>query len=274
MKEKDWKTDLSYKLSIGIAALILIISLIDLLYPPIFLKETASTKAQVIGQDIVNLFLGIPALILSMSLSKRGSLKARTIWLGLLAYFAYTFLSYAVIFELNPGFLAYTAAFGLSLYATLLNLSGMDVDKLEVDASPSIRKWTPFTMVLILILIAILWTPDVATYYATGKVPQTITVDGAHTLIIPFQDYAIVLPLVLLTAWLIRKEEKLGYILAPVVLIKALSITLAVLGMIVAMQYFGTPAVLGQVIVFVIGSLIIGVYTRHFFSGIEIRNKL
>ncbi|UCD44526.1 MAG: hypothetical protein JSV27_10450 [Candidatus Bathyarchaeota archaeon] len=274
MKEKDWRTALSYKLSLGVVALTLIVSLIDLLHPPIFLKETASAKAQVIGQDLVNLALGIPALIASMDRSRRGSYKARMIWLGLLAYFAYTFLSYAVLFKLNPGFLAYTAAFGLSLYATLLNLSGMDVDRLDVDVTPSVRKWTPYSMMLILIIIAILWSPDVTTYYTAGTIPPSITVDGAHTLIIPFQDYAIVLPLTLLTAWLAYRGETLGFILAPVVLVKALSIALAVLGMIVAMQYYGTPAILGQVIVFVIGSLIVGAYTRHYLSGIEIRESL
>ncbi len=87
------------------------------------------------------------------------------------------------------------------------------------------------------------------------------------------EDDAIVLPLVLLTAWLARRGENLGYILAPVVLVKALSIALAVLGMIVAMQYYGTPVVLGQVMVFVFGSLIIGAYTRHYLSGIEIRDS-
>lgn len=270
MKEKDWRTDLAYGLSIGVAAVTLVVSLMDLLYAPIFVKETASTKAQVIGQDLVNLVLGIPALLLSISYSKRGSQKARTIWLGLLAYFAYTFLSYCALFELNEGFLVYTAAFGLSLYATLLNLAGMRTNRLEVVASPSVRKWTPYSMMLILLIIALLWTPDVAAYYATGRLPSAMTVDGAHTLIIPFQDFSIVMPLALITAWLTRKEEKIGYILAPVILIKALSIALAVLGMIAVMQYSGTPAVPGQIAVFVIGSLIIGTYTRHYFKGIAI----
>jgi hypothetical protein len=140
MKGKDWKTGLSYKLSLGVAVITIIVSLMNLLYAPILLKETASARAQVIGQDLVNLILGVPVLYLSMNHSERGSLKARTIWLGLLAYFAYTFLSYCVIFKLNQGFLVYTAAFGLSFYATLLNLAGINTDRLEVDASPSVRK--------------------------------------------------------------------------------------------------------------------------------------
>ena len=94
-----------------------------------------------------------------------------------------------------------------------------------------------------------------------------------HTLIIPFEDFSIVLPLALITAWLTRKDEKMGYILAPVVLVKAFSIALAVLGMIVFMQLSGTPAVLGQVIVFVVAGGVIGAYTRFYLRGIEIRDS-
>jgi len=273
MKGKDWKTDLSYRLSMGVAAITFIVSLMDLLYPPIFLNETASIKAQVIGQDVVNLLLGVPALLVAMNASRGGSMKARTVWLGLLAYFAYTFLSYATLFKLNQGFLAYTAAFALSLYATLLNLAGMNTDGLQVDASLSVRRWTPYSMLLILAIIALLWTPDVAGYYNAGTIPQALTVDGAHTLIIVFQDYSILLPLALIVAWLTRRGDEMGYILAPVILVKALSIALAVLGMIAAMRYMGTPADLGQAAVFVAGAALIGAYTRQYFSGIEIRDS-
>jgi hypothetical protein len=78
------------------------------------------------------------------------------------------------------------------------------------------------------------------------------------------------LPLELVTAWLFRRGEKCGCILAPVIIVKALSIALAVLGMIVFMQLSGTPTNLGQAMVFVIGAVIIGVNTCHCFKGIEI----
>jgi hypothetical protein len=128
-------------------------------------------------------------------------------------------------------------------------------------------------MVLILIIITVLWTPDILNYYTTGNLPAAITVDGVHTLIIPFQDFSIVMPLALITMWLVRRGEKWGYILAPVVLVKALSKALAVLGMIVFMQLSGTPANLGQAMVFVIGAAVIGAYTRSYFRGIEITTK-
>lgn len=266
---QDWRTSLAYRLSLGVAAVTILVSLLDLFYAPIFTDMSASLKAQALGQDVVNLVLGVPALLMALNRARRGSLKAKTVLIGVLAYFAYTFLSYGVLFRLNPGFLAYTAAFGLSLYATLLALASVNLDAMELEASPGVRKWTPYALGLILFLIVLLWTPDLAAYYGSGRMPAAITVDGAHTLIIPFQDFSILLPLTLLTIWLIRRDEKLGYILAPVILVKAISIALAVLGMIVVMHVSGTPAVLGQALVFVFAAAILGGYTVRYYRGIE-----
>ena len=266
----DWKTSLWEKLALSTVALTIIISIMDLIYAPIFTNETVSAKAQVIGQDIVNLVLAVPILLYSLRLAKKNSFKARTINIGVLAYLAYTFLSYCVIFKLNQGFLLYTAAFGVSFYATIIGLTGINLEKIEISVSPGVKKRTPYALSIILLIIVLLWTPDIVNYYLNNQIPATLTLDNVHTLIIPFQDFSIVLPLTLITIWLLRKEEKLGYVLAPIVLVKALSIALAVIGMIVFMQIMGTPAVLGQIVVFLIGSVIIGWYTRYYYNGIEI----
>ena len=269
--DEDWETGLGYRLALGVAAATVLISLLDMLHAPIFVRETASVKAQVLGQDAVNLVIGVPATLGAVHLSRRGSLKARTALIGLMAYFAYTFLSYNILFKLNDGFLLYTAGFGLSLYATLLNLAGLDVKNLSIKASPSIRRWTPVVMAFILLIVVVLWTPDIAYFYSTGEYPARMTVDGVHTLAIHFQDLSIVAPLALLTAWLIRRDENMGYVLAPVLLVKALSIALAVLGMIAVMSLSGTPAAIGEIMVFVIGGLVIGGYTLRYYRGIEMR---
>lgn len=273
MNNKDWKTGLSYKLSLGVVILTIAISLIDLLYPPIFLKETTSAKAQVIGQDLVNLILGVPALLYSMSYARRGSIKARLIWLGVLAYYAYTYLSYGVLFKLNPGFILYTAAFAFSLYATLLNLAGLNIDKLEIESNETTRQRTQYVLGLIIVIIALLWTPDLATYYLQGGTPAAITSEGFHTLIIPFQDYSILLPLTILTIWLLQKQETTGYILAPVILVKAFSIAVAVAGMIIFIQIAGTPANLYQIIIFLLGGTLIGLYLRNYLKNLHITIK-
>lgn len=264
---KNWKRDLGYKLATGVVVITVLISLLDILYAPIFISETVSTKAQVIGQDIVNLVIGVPATIYALHLSKRGSLKARTALIGILAFFAYTFLSYNILFKLNFGFLLYTAGFGVSLYATLLNIAALDMNELHIEANPSVRKWTLVLMGFILLVVIVLWTPDIVYYYTTGLYPERMIADDVHTLAIHFQDLSIVVPLALMTAWLIRNDEKMGYLLAPIILVKALSIGLGVLGMITVMHLFGVPAGTGEIAIFVITTFVLGRFTLRFYKG-------
>jgi len=75
---ENWETGLGYKLALGVAVATILISLLDMLHAPIFMRETASTKAQVLGQDVVNLLFGVPATLYTVNLSRKGSLKART----------------------------------------------------------------------------------------------------------------------------------------------------------------------------------------------------
>jgi hypothetical protein len=274
LEEYDWKTDLSYKLSYVLVIFTLLVSLLDLFYPPIFYNETLASKAQVIGQDVVNIILAAPALALSLYYSREGSVKSRIILLGVQAYLAYTFLSYGVLFKLNQGFLFYTTAFGISLYSTLLNLAGFKIEDLEINASEGKRRSTQYAMVFVILIMIFLWSPDLVAYYIRNEVPSVISEDGFHTLIFPFQDFSIILPLTVLAIWLIRKDDKLGYILTPVILVKVFSIAVAVIGMIVTMSYYGTPASIPQVIIFAVASLVIGFYLWNYFKNIEIKESM
>ncbi|MBD3207392.1 hypothetical protein GF319_13755 [Candidatus Bathyarchaeota archaeon] len=245
----------------------------DLFYSPIFSKETLSSQAQVVGQDLVNLFLGVPALAISLIYSKKGSIKSRIILIGVLAYLAYTFLSYGVLFKLNPGFILYTADFAVSLYATLLAIAGFEIDKYKIKSDEKTRKNAQYSLIFVILIIILLWTPDLVLYYLEGVVPQAITQEGFHTLIIPFQDFSIILPLALLTIWLLRNERGWGYVLAPLLLVKVFSIAVAVIGMIIVMSYYGTPLNITQVGIFSLSGLIISCYINSYLKNIEINRK-
>jgi len=270
---EDWKTQIVHKLSVVLLFLTVITSLLDLFYPPIFYHETLSSQAQVMGQDLINLLLGVPALALSLYYSKKGSIKSRIILIGVLAYLAYTFLSYGVLFKLNPGFIIYSADFAVSLYATLLAIAGLEIDRLKINTTEKTRRNAQYSMILVILIIIFLWSPDLAAYYLQGEIPAAITQDGFHTLIIPFQDLSIILPLTLLTIWLLRREKAWGYILTPIILVKVFSIAVAVLGMIAVMYYYGAPLSIPQVGIFLLGGLVIAMYIRSYMKNIQIQSS-
>lgn len=271
--ESKWKTELGYNLALAVAIVTALVAILDFYHAPIFARETLSIKAQVIGQEIINLFIAVPAILYTLKLSKNDSLKARTFLIGIMAFLAYTFLSYNIIFELNDGFLLYTLAFALSLYATLINISAIELDKIEIETTPSTRKWTLALMGFIIVIILMLWTPDLVGFYSTGVYPEFMVADGVHTLVIHFQDLSIVVPLAILTGWLIWKEEKLGYLLTPILVVKLVSIGLGVLSMILVMTQYGTPPEMGQVGIFVVATLVLLRHTYGFYKDSRMEYK-
>ena len=83
---------------------------------------------QNLGTDVVTLFVGIPLLAVTAVATRRGSLRARLLWLGALGYLAYDYGMYALGVRWNPLFLLYAALFGLSLYALITGLVGTDAE--------------------------------------------------------------------------------------------------------------------------------------------------
>ena len=72
------------------------------------------------GQDAVALFLGIPALIISILLYQRGSLVGHLLLTGLLGYFLYLYSSVALGVAYNQIFILYIGAFGAALFAFIV----------------------------------------------------------------------------------------------------------------------------------------------------------
>ena len=66
----------------------------------------------------------------------------------------------------------------------------------------------------------------------------------------------------------------MGYILAPIVLVKIVSIGIGVIGMILVMQYLGTPADIGGITIFLIATTILGWFTAKYYQGIKIVDRL
>ena len=79
-------------LSLVIAGLVAVTSLFGIFFKSIYSLETDNYAAQALGQDMVNLIVVVPALIMSSLLVYRGVRRALFIWLGILFYLLYTFI--------------------------------------------------------------------------------------------------------------------------------------------------------------------------------------
>src|SRR6185503_15533855 len=81
-------------ISLVLAGLVIIVSLAGILIPNFYSVETPDWQAQSIGQDIVDLFVIVPCLIITSVFAYRNNRKAMLVWGGVLCYLIYTFIFY------------------------------------------------------------------------------------------------------------------------------------------------------------------------------------
>ena len=110
----------AYLLSLLIALLIGIASIAALLYPNA-IYPTAELRRSFLANDVVNLVIGLPILIGSMWLTRRGKLIGLLFWPGALFYGFYNYMAYLFAMPLNAIFLFSLTIVTLSVY-TLIGL--------------------------------------------------------------------------------------------------------------------------------------------------------
>ena len=81
--------------------------------------ETESFIAQAVAQDLVNLVVVAPLLLITSLLARRGSPRAYLVWLGALAFTIYNYVIYTVSISFGPLFLVWVAALGFALFALI-----------------------------------------------------------------------------------------------------------------------------------------------------------
>ena len=104
--------------------------------------DTISSAAQMQGNDLITLVVGLPLLAVSTMLAFRGSLRGRLLLTGTLGFFLYTYMSMSMLAAYNSLFLVYVALFGLSLYAFILCMLSFDLADLPGHFSDNLpRGW-------------------------------------------------------------------------------------------------------------------------------------
>jgi hypothetical protein len=114
-----------YTLSFIVATLMVAASLTGL-FLQTAIYPTDELRQSFVSNDVVNLFIGLPILLGSMWLTKRGKLIGLIFWPGALFYITYNYAAYAVARPFTLPFWAYLALVFLSLYTMILLLTRID----------------------------------------------------------------------------------------------------------------------------------------------------
>ena len=200
---------------------------------------SAEVAPQGIAQDYITLLAGVPLLIISLFMARKGSIKSRYVLAGTLGYFLVTYLFYTVMGMYNKMFLVYVVLMGCSFYCFILLLFSFDTKNLDKSFRMSTPvKWSGGFLIFNSIAIGFLWLSIVVPPLLDGSVIPA-QVEHYTTLIVQGLDLGILLPAAFICGVLLIKKRALGYLLAPVYLVFLSLLMTALTAKVIAMSVFG-----------------------------------
>ncbi len=216
-------------LSIMLAALMTIQSAGGLFIRGLY-RDNVWVASAWLANDLVTLLVAVPVLALSLLLSRRGSTRARLVWLGALYYGLYNNMYYLFGSAFNPFFLVYVAVAIASSFGLVAGLTELDADSIRREfTAETPRKIVGSWMFLFAGTLGVMWIGQCTVSIATGQLPQLIADSGGITHLVAVLDlWMIVAPAVLAGAWLIRGRSW-GYVLTPSLLVQGILTTMVLI---------------------------------------------
>jgi len=210
--------------------------------------DTVSSAAQMQGNDLITLVVGLPLLAFSTWLAFRGSLRGRLLLTGTLGFFLYSYMSMSMLTAFNTLFLVYVLLFGLSLYAFILSMLSFDLVDLPAHFSESLpRKWIAGFMFAVAAFLCFAWLSQIISPFLLNK-PALL--ENTTTMVIQAMDLAMVIPLAILSGVLLLRRSAYGYLLSSIFILKAITLGLAISTMGINMTIKGVPDSLGMLVPF------------------------
>ena len=193
-----------------------IASLGGLLLPNLY-RDTEFYRLVWQNNDGVTLVLAVPALLVAIRRTDRGSRRAHLIWLGLLVYLFYNYAFYLFGAAFNWFFLLYVAIFALSVYALALGLWHLDTVTLShwFEEKTPVR-WIAAFLVAIALPLIIVEAGQCVRFISTGRPPASPSLIFAL-------DLSFVVPNMILGAVLLWRRQAWGYVLAALMLVKGIT---------------------------------------------------
>jgi hypothetical protein len=195
-------------------------------------------------QDLVILGVGVPALVVGLWYTTRGSVHGRFVWLGALAYMTYMWASVGLQVPFTQFFLGYVLLFSLSLFTFVAATAETDVNAVRpaLDSRLSERVYGAF-LLLIAVGLASLWLAELLPATRSGTPPLLVAELGPQALVSHFLDLGVVVPALAITGTWLWHRRPWGYVLGGVALVFGALLAPTITGMTVALAVTGAVTV-------------------------------
>lgn len=216
----------------------------------LYFYDTVSSTAQMQGNDLITLVVGLPLLVISTWLAFRGSLRGQLLLTGTLGFILYTYMSMATLASFNSLFVVYVTLFTLSMYAFILSMMSFELDDLLLHFSDKLpRGWIAGLMFVVAGFFTLAWLGRIFAALQPGAIPA---LENTTTMVIQFMDLGLIAPAAVLGGILILRRNAWGYLLSSIMMTKGVTLGLAVSTMAINMTLKGVPDSLGIMIPFLV----------------------
>jgi hypothetical protein len=204
----------------------------------VYFHMSAEVAPQGIAQDAVTLFIGIPLVVISLLLYRKGSLMGQVLMTGTLGYFLVTYLFFTMMAMYNQLFLLWVVLLSLSFYAFVISFRAIEPREFVSKISTGFPvKTTGYFLMVTAIVIGALWLSIVVPPLITGTIPTAV--EHYTTLVVQALDLSILLPASFIAGFLLIKRNPGGYKLASIYIVFLSILMTALTAKIVAMAILG-----------------------------------
>lgn len=207
-------------LSFPLGVLVIGVSLVGLYVPDFYSRATFNWQVQTLGQDMVDLLIVVPCMLISTFFAYRNNKIATTVWGGSVFYLAYTFTLYCFNVHFNQLFIAYCLCLGLSVYSTLYCMFILHKRQIYFRlTSVKTGRYVGVYFILIALLFYALWLSEIIPANMQHVTPPSLKTTGLMTNGVQVLDLAILLPAMLVIGVFLWKGSVIGFVLAPILLV-------------------------------------------------------
>ena len=269
MNSRNRDVTVAYRLSVALALLLLLASVVGLLVPSVY-RDPHEWADQARGINAVDLLVTVPTLVASMVFSTWGSWRARLVWLGVLGYLLYDGVIFAFDVAFNPLFLVYVGILSLSFWSSIVILTGLDVDALRSRFSLG----TPIRAVsLYLLAVAALfflvWMKGIVPAILSNTMPADIVKAKIPTNPVYVLDLGFLLPAFVIAAIWLRGRRGWGYALAGPLLVVQSILGLNIIASALFPFWDGQSVSLGIVPLFIVLTLASAVLAVRYLRSLR-----
>jgi hypothetical protein len=203
----------------------------DMATTGVYAYNAQRVVAEGVGWDVFTLLVAAPALLLAAAFVARGSARARLAAIGLLGYFVYLYLEYAVTWAFGPLFPVFVIALAMSVASLAWLASSRDTAALVGHFGEGFPRgsWVALSITMSL-LLAIMWA---------GRIAQGLdSVDGVllghTTMTVQALDLGLVIPVTLIVALLVWRRSEAGHVVGAAFAVMFVTLSAAIVAMLVS----------------------------------------